>query len=322
MIPLHDEAIVKKWKNEIRHAVRMRLSLTEDEQSKMFREYCDHLMRIAPQIRIENDAEEDAVAPTIRIGKNIRYQALPLENELEPFLSVLSDSPASVNRIAASLQDQLDKIKVPAFLKAYITPTCPFCPAAVKQLLSIAQANESIQLTIIDAFLFPEMAEADHIQSTPTVFLDDQFRWTGSIQLLEVLDMVVNRDPSKLSVLSLKGMFDEGNALGVARMMIDSGKIFPAFLETLVHAQWPVRLGAMVAFEAIVEKNKSLAARLISPLWEHFKSADDQVQGDIVYLLGESGDANVIPKLKSVLDGPYDPEVKEAALEALEKLEQ
>jgi len=318
----HDEAIVKKWKNKIRHAIRMNLSLTKDEQSQMFREYCDHLVRIAPQIRIENDGEEDAAMPTIRIGKNIRYQALPQGNELEPFLSVLSGSSAPGNRIATSLQDQLDKIKVPAFLKAYITPTCPFCPAAVKQLLSIAQANESIQLTIIDAFLFPEMAEADHIQSTPTVFLDDQFRWTGSIQLLEVLDMVVNRDPSKLSVLSLKGMFDEGNALDVARMMIDSGKIFPAFLETLIHAQWPVRLGAMVAFEAIVEKNKSLAARVISPLWEHFKSVDDQVQGDIIYLLGESGDASVILKLKSVLDGPYDPEVKEAALEAIEKLEQ
>ena len=134
--------------------------------------------------------------------------------------------------------------------------------------------------------------------------------------------MVVNRDPSKLSVLSLQGMFDEGNASGVAQMMIDSGKIFPAFLETLIHAKWPVRLGAMVAFEAIVEKNKSLAARVIPPLWEHFKSTDDQVQGDIVYLLGESGDASVIPKLKSVLNGPHDPEVKEASLEALEKFEQ
>ena len=318
----HDEAIIKKWNSEIRHNIRIRLSLTEDEQSKMFRAYCDHLMRIAPQIRIENDAEEDVNAPMIRIGKNIRYQALPQGNELEPFLSVLSDSPRSVNRIAASLQDQLDKIKVPALLKAYITPTCPFCPAAVKQLLSITQANESIQLTIIDASLFPKMAETDHIQSTPTVLLDDQFRWTGSIQLPEILDMAVNRDPSKLSVLSLKNMFVEGNALGVAQMMIDSGKIFPAFIETLTHTQWPVRLGAMVAFEAIVEKNKSLAARVISPLWEHFKKADERIQGDIVYLLGESGDTSVIPKLKSVLDGPHDPEIKEAVIEALEKLGQ
>jgi hypothetical protein len=49
---------------------------------------------------------------------------------------------------------------------------------------------------------------------------------------------------------------------------------------------------------------------------------DERIQGDIVYLLGESGDANVIPKLKSVLDGSHGPEVKEAALEALEKFGQ
>ena len=59
MITPHEEAIVKKWNSEIRHAIRMRLSLTEDEQSNLFREYCDHLMRIAPQIRIENDSEEE-----------------------------------------------------------------------------------------------------------------------------------------------------------------------------------------------------------------------------------------------------------------------
>jgi hypothetical protein len=321
MITPHDEAIVKKWNNEVRHAIRMGLSLTKDEKSIIFQEYCDHLVRIAPQIRIEKDAQEETIVPTIRIGKNIRYQALPQGNELIPFLSVLADSPVSVDRIAASLQGQLDKIKVPAFLKSYITPTCPFCPAAVKQLLAMAQSNEFIQLTIIDASLFPKMAEVDHIQSTPTVLLDDQFRWTGSIQLSELLDMIVNRDPSKLSALSLKGMFDEGNASGVAQMMIDCGEIFPAFIETLAHTQWPVRLAAMVAFETIADKNKALAAQVIPPLWEHFKNAEDQIQGDIVYLLGESGDASVIPKLKLVIEGPYDPEVKEAAVEAIEKLE-
>jgi HEAT repeat protein len=117
-------------------------------------------------------------------------------------------------------------------------------------------------------------------------------------------------------------MFDEGNAMGVAQMMLDTGKIFPAFIETLTHTQWPLRLGAMVVFEAIVEKNKSLAARVISSLWEHFERVDDRIQGDIVYVLGESGDTSVIPKLKSVLKGPHNPEVKEAAIEALEKLEQ
>jgi len=46
---------------------------------------------------------------------------------------------------------------------------------------------------------------------------------------------------------------------------------------------------------------------------------NDQVKGDILYVLGESKDPSVIPKLKSVSNGPYSGEVLEAAIEALEK---
>jgi HEAT repeat protein len=135
------------------------------------------------------------------------------------------------------------------------------------------------------------------------------------------VDVILSRDPSKLSALSLKGMLDDGNAAGVAQMMLESEKIFPAFLELLVHEKWPVRLGAMVAFESIVEQNKNLAAEVVTPLLKAFSKAEDTLKGDILYVLGESRDTRVIPKLKAVLTEPHDHEVKAAAVEALEKLE-
>jgi hypothetical protein len=102
--------------------------------------------------------------------------------------------------------------------------------------------------------------------------------------------------------------------------MLDSGKIFPAFTELLVHKKWPVRLAAMVTFETVAEENHTLIHHTIPYLWECFSTADDTVKGDILYLLGKSGEKGSIPKLGTVLDGPYGVEVKEAAQEALEAL--
>lgn len=314
-----DERKIALWGRKLKSDIRMELTITKDKRSRAFQNFCDNLSRVAPKIRTKTEKEDEAKPPVIRIG-NVRYQAIPTDKELEPFLSALAGNESPALQLSASLRELLGNIEIPAQLKIYITPHCPFCPAAVKQLLALAAANECIKLTVIDGALFPEAAKSDNIQSAPTVLLDDLYRWAGSIQVREIADMVLNRDPSRLSASSLKDMIEEGNAAGVAEMMMDRGKVFPAFLELLVHEKWPVRLGAMVVFETIAEKNSKLIAQAIPFLWERFFRVEDTVKGDILYLFGVSGDESLITKLEEVLSGPYPAEVKEAAAEALEEV--
>jgi len=319
MIPEKEKQQIANWSRTIKDDIRITLILTEDERSQTFKDFCDDLTHIAPKIKIKQEKEDESKPPLIRIG-NIGYQAIPTGRELELFLSVLADDDSQTQNGFLSVRKTLHQTRVPALLKVYIMPHCPFCPATVKQLLCLAAASESVKLTVIDGSFFPEKAASDNIRSAPTVLLDDQFYWTGSIQMEEIVDMILNQDPSQLSASSLKAMFEEGNALAVAGMMLDSGKIFPAFMELLVHKKWPVRLAAMVAFETIAEENHTLIHHTISYLWDCFSASEDTVKGDILYLLGKSRDKGIIPKLESVLNGPYGVDVKEAAQEALETL--
>ena len=164
------------------------------------------------------------------------------------------------------------------------------------------------------------MAQSNRIQSVPTVLLDEQFRWTGSLRLEELVEIMTNRDPAKLGTSTLKRMLKEGNAAQLAEMMLDKERIFPAFLDLLIHKKWPIRLGAMVTMEEIANRNSELAAQVIDPLWERFHQVEDPVKGDIVYILGESGDYKIVPRLQMILDSQYNTEVKEAAKEAIEKI--
>jgi len=319
MIPEKEKQQIANWSRTLKDDIRITLILTEDERSQTFKDFCDDLTHIAPKIKIKQEKEAESKPPLIRVG-NVGYQAIPTGRELEPFLSVLADDDGQTQNGSLSVRKTLHQIRVPALLKVYIMPHCPFCPATVKQLLCLAAASESIKLTIIDGSFFPEKAASDNIRSAPTVLLDDQFYWTGSIQTEEIVDMILNRDPSRLSASSLKAMFEEGGAVEVAGMMLDSGKIFPAFMELLVHKKWPVRLAAMVAFETIAEENHTLVHHTIPYLWDCFSTAEDTVKGDILYLFGKSRDKGIIPKLETVLNGPYGVDVKEAAEEALEAL--
>ena len=41
----------------------------------------------------------------------------------------------------------------------------------------------------------------------------------------------------------MEALLGDGRADLLARMMMGEGKIFPAFMDMLVHEKWPVRLG-------------------------------------------------------------------------------
>ena len=103
--------------------------------------------------------------------------------------------------------------------------------------------------------------------------------------------------------------------------MIENRKIFPGLIDLLVHEKWPVRLGAMVAVEEIMEHDPGLAAQVIEPVLRRFQSLDEQTKGDMIYLMGETGDLDTITRIKGALHGSSSDELRTVADEAIESIE-
>jgi glutaredoxin len=300
--------------------IQITCRLTEHEQSPSIVKFCEDLSRQVPKIRIEKETGDPDEMPAIQIHDGLLYQAVPAGTEIAPFIEALQMAASDTAQIDESISSQLKAIDLPTQLVLYVAPQCSFCPQAVRQLLPLLSANRNIHLTVIDAMAFSELAEKDNLQSVPTLILEDQFRWTGAFQIDEIVEMMVNRDPSALGPLSLEMMLKEGDAGRLAQMMLDGGHIFPAFYELLTHPKWPVRLGAMVVMEELIERNLDLALQTIEPLWQQFHKVDDRVKGDVLYILGQTGQGQMVARLKNILNGEYADEVKEAAREAIEQL--
>ncbi len=318
MTPIEQKRI-SKWNSGLNRRINITLALSDDQQKDSFSSFCEELASLAPKVRIKKTDAGDILSSYIMINNNIRYHAIPLGEELEPFLDILSN-PAKKPILDDNTLKKLKKITVSAFLRLFITQMCPHCPVVFRQLAPLTLVSDQIHLTVIDGTLFHEKAQAENILSAPTLLLDDSFRWTGSIPLEEIAEIIINRDPASLSAESLEGIIQEGNAADVAKMMLDNRMIFPEFIKLLVHEKWPVRLGAMVAMEEIADKDIDLASQAVSPLWDFFDNADEQVKGDIAYIIGKVGDNETIHRLKSIMSGDYDTETKEAATEAVENI--
>lgn len=309
-------ALNKKLSNEI----QIKCLRTDHEQTDPIEQFCDNLGKEVPKIRIQKETGDSDEMPAIQIHAGLSYQAVPSGTEIAPFVEALQMAASESAQMDEALSTQLAAIDLPTHLVLYVAPQCKFCPQAVRQLLPLLSANPNIRLTIIDAINFPELAERDVIQSVPTLILEDQFRWTGTFQTNEIVEIMAKRDPSALGPLSLEMMLKEGNAGQLAEMMLEKAQIFPAFYKLLIHPKWPVRLGAMVVMDELIEKNLDLALQTIEPLWQQFYKVDDRVKGDLLYILGQTEQIEIAPRLEKVLNGEFEQEVKEAAEEALAKI--
>jgi glutaredoxin len=247
----------------------------------------------------------------------VRYQGIPKGNEVQPFIDALA---GTIPPLPAPLRERLNAAACPAALDLYVTPQCAYCPQVVRRLMPLASASSPFRLRIIDAAMYPEQAQQNSIKSVPTLVLDGQFRWTGSIDMEDVVAMIVTRDPASLGPASLEMMLKEGAARRLAQMMAEKGAIFPALLELLCHDQWPVRLGAMVTMEELYALRPELARHVIDPLWQRFGVVSDPVKGDILHVLGEIGGPEVIPMINAVLGDTPPEELREAAEDALGKI--
>jgi hypothetical protein len=319
MITLSEETQFRNASSEVPHGTILRLMVTPDGRSSEIAQFCERMAALIPQVSITREDGAELEYPWILLPNGVRYQGVPKGNEVLPFIQALT---GKIPALPERLRDRLTAAPYPpAELDLFVTPQCTFCPRAVRGLMPLAGANRSIRLTIIDAGFFPELSRRHGIQAVPTLVLDGQFRWAGSFVLEEVITLLTTRDPISMGPASIEMMLKEGAAQRLARMMADRNAVFPALLELLCHSQWPVRLGAMVAVEELSAINPALGLQAIDAIWNRFGRVSDPVKGDILFLCGEVGGSSVALRIKAVLQSGASAEVKEAAEEALEKLE-
>ncbi len=307
------------FNQRIKSPIDIRLFISRDKRSRELETFCQELSQRIPKIQVSKQKADDIDAkPELHLGESIVYRGVPHGNELGAFLDMLLKLPKQDHLQAPPGKDT--GLEIPAMLKLYVSGMCTFCPLEVQKLTSLVLQTGNVHLTIIDAMQFSEMAEADTIRSVPTLILDEQFRWTGSVDRQELLDTIQSRDPAQLSPATLEAIIADGNAYQLSEMMLNADCIIPAFFDLLTHEAFSTRLGAMAVAEEIADCQISLAKQMTAPLMERFEDQTDAVKGDILYIMGQCADRSVLGFLNTIKNGTIDVDVKEAAADAREAI--
>ncbi|MCF8110534.1 MAG: thioredoxin family protein [Desulfobacteraceae bacterium] len=312
VISQQDMTVIENYRYKIYKPTQLLLlGATESEPGKRMEMFSDRLRANIPALTVKKEPGEEE-PPALFIPPNVRFEAVTEGKLLNLFLlCVAGIMPIEENEAGVSAEEIRQRLKIPGVVKIYVSSSCPHCPHAVSRWLYMAGcAPEMMELHIIDAAMFPDTAASDSIRSVPTAVLDGRFRWTGVIPVSEILDVMEDRDPRELSAETLKKIIADGDAEGLANLMIKSGTLIPGFLDLLAHPRWPTRLGAMVAFEYLAEQAPGLARQALDSMWSRFSDLDDAVKGDIIHLFGVLNDRELNPRLESVINGGYAEPIK------------
>lgn len=138
---------------------------------------------------------------------NIRYFGIPAGHEFGAFVEDILDASAGRTEVDPRIAKVLEShVTRPTRIMIFVTPTCPYCPLAVRAAHRFAMVNKNIYGDMIEALEFSDLADKYGVYAVPKIVIQvdgiDKIEFEGAApdpffvaKILEALEVEI---PSEL----------------------------------------------------------------------------------------------------------------------------
>jgi glutaredoxin-like protein len=122
-------------------------------------------------------------ATVIMNGKDygIRYFGIPSGYEFGSLIEDILDVSRAESGLKPETKAALAKIAEPLLIRVFVTPTCPYCPRAVRLAHKMAMENDLIRADMIEATEFPELSNRYGVMAVPRVVINEDHYFEGAL---------------------------------------------------------------------------------------------------------------------------------------------
>jgi len=184
--------------NVIIYVVTKKKKGAEDNNnySPEVKEICLEVASIYPEkisvIEYDFDDDNDKVkelnldkAPAIKLASSnkkygVHFYGLPSGYEFMSLIEGIINISKGSTDLTEKTKKILSKITSPVHIQVFVTPTCPYCPLAVKLSHKLAIESENIKAEMIEVIEFPELGEKYLVEGVPKVVINDKVEMEGA----------------------------------------------------------------------------------------------------------------------------------------------
>jgi len=110
----------------------------------------------------------------------IRYFGVPAGYELSTLVETIQDLSRQDTDLEPEVLAQLGDLSDDIHIQVFVTPTCPYCPGAVRTAYQLAQEHDRIRADGVEVVEFPYLATRYHVRGIPMVVINEQVSFVGA----------------------------------------------------------------------------------------------------------------------------------------------
>lgn len=111
----------------------------------------------------------------------IRFYGIPAGYEFATLLDAIEMVSRGDSGLSASSLEVLQQLTEPVHIQVFVTPTCPYCPAAVRMAYQLALASEKIRADGVEVSEFPHLAVHYGVRGVPHTVINERYAFTGAV---------------------------------------------------------------------------------------------------------------------------------------------
>lgn len=136
----------------------------------------------------------------------VRYYGIPAGFEFRALLEDIVDvSKGSTDLSEESLQ-MAERIDTPVHIQVFVTPTCPYCPPAVRFAHKLAIASDYVTADMVEAQEFPDLARRYGVYGVPRTVINENTVIEGAVPeelamlyVLKAIDKLTEDEAERLA---------------------------------------------------------------------------------------------------------------------------
>ncbi|MCK4689016.1 MAG: thioredoxin family protein [Candidatus Marinimicrobia bacterium] len=111
----------------------------------------------------------------------IKFYGIPSGYEFSSLLEDIIDISNRKHGVSDNILRELEAIDKPVHIQVLLTPTCPYCPSAVRTAHRLALANKNITADMIEATEFPYLSQKYSIRGVPKSVINENWSLEGAV---------------------------------------------------------------------------------------------------------------------------------------------
>ncbi len=110
----------------------------------------------------------------------VRFYGIPAGFEFTALVADIIDVSRDETPFSPEAREKIRAIAKPVHIQVFISPTCPYCPPAVRLAHMAAIENDLITAAMVEATEFPDLAKKYNVLGVPRTIFNETISLEGS----------------------------------------------------------------------------------------------------------------------------------------------